>query len=353
MATALFTRWFQTQVFAPDFRTHLLPTSGGLAPHQAQTVLHDYIRLRNRFIPYVHSVGPAPARTPKPLSYAAFLRNGGKMPAYAFGPSLWVCPAPATQKGDWRVVLPDGGRWFDFWTGASFAGGDILRVPCSPDRMPMFVKAGSILPLAALAADGELLPDGHEIRVYPGADGQFIWRDPGSAAITLGWNDAEHTLHFAGSDRFLTCRDLDVVVVRPGRGVGLRSPARPDVPVRYDGRPQSLRTAHPPAKPAAPKGLLIHVQGRLAHARWQEPCAGVLYRLKQAGGPGMRREDIASILATPEHTFEIPEGEEPFHCMVTAMNAGGESAPSAAVPVCALHPHAPRPAPVQTMRRVG
>ncbi len=351
MATALFTRWFQTQVFSPDFRTSFLPSPGRPAPHEGQLILHEYLRLRQRFECYVDSVASMHARGAASLSYAAFLRSAGKVPAYAFGPSLWICPAPVDPREDWPVTLPAGTRWFDFWTGASFAGGEILRLPNSPDRLAIFVKAGSILPLAALGTDGQVMADGHEIRVYPGSDGCFTWHEKGSPALSLAWDDKQHSLKVTGAAAG-KCRDFEAVVVRPGRGVGLRPATRPDATVRFDGRAQTIRTPFPPGRPAAPKGLLIRVEGRVAHACWQEPCAGVFYRLKQAGRPGKCTEDIASVLDVPEHTFEIPNFEDTFHCFVTAMNAGGESDPSPAVPVSAIRPRAPRSTSLPNMLRV-
>lgn len=353
MATALFTRWFQIQVLAPDFRVPFSadPSAPHGGPHPSQTVLHDFIRLRRRLAPYVESTPETIVAAAAP-DYGAFARVGGRVAPYAFGPAIRVCPAPVLTEGGWRVTLPAGGRWFDFWTGASFAGGDIVRVPAPIERLPLFVRAGSIIPLAPLGADDAASTGPCEIRIYPGADGKLAWRTP-TGTVPLTWDDHARTLRAEAARAARRCMDFELVVVRPGRGVGLRGPTRADATVRYDGDTQEIRSAPPPARPAAPVGLMIRVEGSRAHARWQEPSAGVLYRLKRVSDTGEYHEDIASVLPGPEHSFSLASDETPFHCSVTAMNAGGESDPSPIVPVAAIRPRAPRTTRLGDLRQTG
>ena len=101
--------------------------------------------------------------------------------------------------------LPKGAAWYDFWTNKSFKGGQNVTLVTSFDRVPMFVRAGSILPLGPeMQSVGEKAWDQLEIRVYPGADGSFVlYEDEGDgynyekgaySTITFSWNDKARKL---------------------------------------------------------------------------------------------------------------------------------------------------------------
>jgi len=101
--------------------------------------------------------------------------------------------------------LPKGADWYDFWTGKSYKGGQNVTLETTLDRVPMFVRAGSILPLGPeMQYTGEKSWDNLEVRVYPGADGTFtLYEDEGDnynyekgsyATITFQWNDRARTL---------------------------------------------------------------------------------------------------------------------------------------------------------------
>jgi alpha-D-xyloside xylohydrolase len=111
----------------------------------------------------------------------------------------WAATKTATK------YLPKGARWYDFWTGKSYQGGQTVTLQTALDRVPMFVRAGSILPLAPeMQYVGEKAWDQLEIRIYPGADGSFLlYEDEGDsyqyekgayATIAFLWNDATSTL---------------------------------------------------------------------------------------------------------------------------------------------------------------
>jgi alpha-D-xyloside xylohydrolase len=111
----------------------------------------------------------------------------------------WSASKTATK------YLPKGTTWYDFWTGQTYKGGQTVTIPTPLDRVPMFVRAGSILPLAPeMQYVGEKTWDQLEIRVYPGADGSFLlYEDEGDsyqyekgvyATIPFQWNNATRTL---------------------------------------------------------------------------------------------------------------------------------------------------------------
>ena len=135
---------------------------------------------------------------------------------FMLGPSLLVCPvtepmyygpdsAPLAVEKKWRCYLPAGCDWYDFWDGVRYAGGQEVAVDAPLDRMPLFVRAGAILPMARGLQYADQPPEGPlEIRAYPGADGVFTLYDDdgdgygyerGAYTLTrLTWNDGERRL---------------------------------------------------------------------------------------------------------------------------------------------------------------
>jgi len=92
---------------------------------------------------------------------------------YMFGPSILVAPVTAAGVTSRSVYLPSG-LWYDFWTGQAIPGGQTISAAAPYDHIPLYVKAGSILPLGpANAQYAAQAVNPTEIRVYPGADGRF------------------------------------------------------------------------------------------------------------------------------------------------------------------------------------
>jgi alpha-D-xyloside xylohydrolase len=151
------------------------------------------------------------------------------------------------------VYLPAGARWADFWTGASHAGGQTIVADAPIETLPLFVRAGSMLPLGPeLQYATEKPADPIELRVYPGADGRFtLYEDENDgyayekgvhATIGLLWNDARRQLTLdERQGRFpgmLERRTFRVVLVREGHGTGGEPTAAADRVVTYDGKRQ-------------------------------------------------------------------------------------------------------------------
>ena len=173
----------------------------------------------------------------------------------------WRTPsriAAATDKPNTVVetYLPAGAEWFDFWTNERHAGDHTVAQDAPLDRMPLFVRAGSILPLGPVVQHVNEKPDAPlEIRVYPGADASFtLYEDDnetyayetGAFATTkLSWDDASGTLTIGrrqGSYPGLSPRrEFRVVLARPGQGVGVEPVAVSDAVLIYEGKPLSIR----------------------------------------------------------------------------------------------------------------
>lgn len=224
----LYVRWLQFACFLPMFRSH-----GTDAPREIWNFgkpgdafydsIAKFIRLRYRLLPYVYSLAGSVWREDgmmvRPLLFE--FPNDPQAVAcsaeYMFGPSLLVCPvtepmrfAPGgkaiRREEVWTCYLPDGCEWIDFWDGVRYAGGQSVTVPAPLDRIPLFVKAGSILPMAEEGLQyADAAPEGPmEIRIYPGADAAFsLYEDAGDgygyergdySLTTLTWDDASRQI---------------------------------------------------------------------------------------------------------------------------------------------------------------
>ncbi len=224
----LYTRWLQYAVFLPMFRSH-----GTDAPREAWrfgekgTAFYDaiveYIRLRYRLLPYIYSVAAQVSLNSwtimraVALDFPHDLQTHDLADQYLFGPALMVCPVtkpmyydrnsePITGVEKSRTVyLPSGAGWYDFLTEAWFPGGKTVVVPAPLEVIPVFVRAGAIVPLSPVMQYVDEIPDApFEIRVYRGADGVFpLYEDEGDnynyergrfSMVTLRWDEARGEL---------------------------------------------------------------------------------------------------------------------------------------------------------------
>jgi len=123
---------------------------------------------------------------------------------FMLGRALLVCPVtepmyfdrgsvPLEREKTWTCYLPAGCDWYDFWTEERHAGGQTVTVDAPLDRIPLFVRAGSILPMAEGLQYADQKPEGPlEVRVYAGADGAFeLYDDAGDG---YGYENGEYTL---------------------------------------------------------------------------------------------------------------------------------------------------------------
>jgi alpha-D-xyloside xylohydrolase len=154
-----------------------------------------------------------------------------------------------------RTVYLPSTEWHDFWTGEQMRGGRIVTMPAPLDRIPVLVRAGTILPLGPHKQWHDEVPDNPlEVRVYPGSDGKFtLYEDAGDgyayergecATIHMTWDDSARTLTI-GDRRgsfpgMLMERKLRIVVVRPGNGVGIGVTEHGDGEVLYNGARAAL-----------------------------------------------------------------------------------------------------------------
>jgi alpha-glucosidase (family GH31 glycosyl hydrolase) len=127
---------------------------------------------------------------------------------YMFGPAFLV--APVTEQGATTrtVYLPAGADWYNYWTNQRVRGGQAIQVNAPIDTLPLFVRAGSILPLGEAIESTSQVQRIAKVRVYPGADADFrLYQDDGktyayekgeSLITVLHWNDATEKLSHEG-----------------------------------------------------------------------------------------------------------------------------------------------------------
>ncbi len=171
-----------------------------------------------------------------------------------FGPALLVNPVTEPAATDRRLYLP-AGKWYDFWSGSTREGGKSITDAAPLDRIPLFVRSGSILPLGPEVEWASQKPaDPIELRVYAGADGDFIlyedendnynYEKGAYATIPFHWDNAKQTLTIgARKGEFpgmLHTRTFRVVFAGENHGVGINPTDHPDKVVEYSGKPLSV-----------------------------------------------------------------------------------------------------------------
>ncbi len=286
----LYVRWMQYGLFCPVFRSH-----GADAPREiwqfgkkgepVYDAIEKQIRLRYRLLPYLYSTAWQVTSNNdsymRPL-FADFAHDKtvwDMTDEFMFGRSILAAPIVDPQfteekiirtdamtgwdrndvrgqKDDVRNVdftatktavkyLPKGTTWYDFWTNKQYKGGQRVTIETVLDRVPMFVRAGSILPLGPeMQWVGEKAWDNLELRIYPGADGSFtLYEDEGDSynyekgaysVILFSWNEKTRTLTIGdrqGSYPGMLLNRLFTVVLPDGK----------QQTVRYDGTKQTVR----------------------------------------------------------------------------------------------------------------
>ena len=224
----LYVRWFQYAAFLPMFRAHGTDTPReiwrfGNPDEPVYDTLAKFLRLRYRLMPYLYSLaGQVTQQDYTMLRILAFdFRHDPRTynidDEYMFGPAFLVCPVtqpmyfaansvPLHDVEKTRsVYLPRGGDWYDFWTGKCYAGGQTISADAPLETMPLYVRAGSIIPIGPeIQFTGDRPNAPIELWVYPGQDGAFtFYEDEGDnynyeqgkfATIHLAWNDSTRRL---------------------------------------------------------------------------------------------------------------------------------------------------------------
>ena len=277
----LYVRWIQFGAFCPMMRSHGTDAPReiyqfGKKGDEIYDAIDKYINLRYKLLPYIYSTSWDVTANQSTMMRALVMDFANDKDAldinneYMFGKSLLVCPVTTpmyskivvhdndtTKVGDFskiksvNVYLPKGTDWIDFWTGEILKGGQTLNKKTPIDIMPLFVKAGSILPIGPkVQFVTEKKWDNLEIRIYPGSDGEFtLYEDENDnydyekgiySTITFKWDNAKKTLTI--NDRkgsfpgMLAQHKFNIVRVENNKGVGINFGKIFDKAVIFNGK---------------------------------------------------------------------------------------------------------------------
>lgn len=207
-------RWVQTATFLPLMRIHgyVSDTEPWRYGKEAQRIITDYIRLRYRLFPYIYSEAAKVSlegytlMRPLVFDFSTDVTALEQRNEYMFGASLLINPVTDKGVSRWSTYLPEHtSGWYDFWTGKRYAGKQWIEVPVDMEKMPVFVKAGSILPMGV---DRQTVSEKKEapitLMVYPGENASFtLYEDEGTnyncesgaySLIRFQWDEKKHRL---------------------------------------------------------------------------------------------------------------------------------------------------------------
>jgi alpha-D-xyloside xylohydrolase len=259
----ILTRWFQWGAFNVIFRLHGYQTE--TEPWKYGEVVEGNMRsmlnLRYRLMPYIYSEAWQVSRNASTMMRPLIMDFGKDTMAirqayqYMFGKSMLVAPVTKAGITETDVYLPAAAGWFDFWTGRRFNGAQTIKTAAPLDKIPVFVKAGSIIPLGKLMQHtGEKAMDTLEIRVYKGDNAVFnLYEDEGDnynyekgkySLIPFKWNEKTQALtigamqnNYAGA---LRKRVFRIVWVSEGKAVG-SAEAASDKVITYTGKTIAIK----------------------------------------------------------------------------------------------------------------
>ena len=226
----LFVRWFQWGTFQPVMRAHGERMHNEVWSYgkQAEPILEKYLRLRYQLLPYTYSLAYSTYKTGAPFMRALFMdfpndpQVADITDEYMFGPAFLVAPVVEQGATSRKVYLPAGSDWYNYWTNERLRGGQIITADAPIDTLPLFVRAGSIVPLGSPILSADQAQSITSVRVYPGANADFtLFSDDGityayekgaSSITKLHWDDSVHQLKHEGPAAW-TGPDSEIVEV--------------------------------------------------------------------------------------------------------------------------------------------
>lgn len=221
-----------------------------------------YIRMRYKLLPYIYSHQYQVVKNQKtlmtalPMMFKDDVQCRNQKYQYMFGDAMLVCPVVSDGQTISNNYLPQGQQWIDFWTGKTLEGGKTYTKQANLDIIPLYVKAGSILPWGPdVQYSTEKQWDNLELRVYPGADGEFtLYEDENDnynyekgaySLIPMQWDNASRTLTIGarqgnGFEGMLQKRTFNVVLVNELNGTGDAHSTTYSATIEYDGNEVSV-----------------------------------------------------------------------------------------------------------------
>lgn len=295
----LYVRWLQFGAFTPMMRSHGtdIPReiyNFGIKGEIIYDAIVKTIDLRYSLLPYIYSAAWDITNSQSTMMRALVMDFNDKKVVdmnneYLFGKSILVAPivnaqytpetivksneetgwnkdndangakaqaVTFTQAKSTKVYLPEGTTWYDFWTNEKMNGGQEIEKATTIDEIPLYIKSGSIIPFGPKVQYAtEKKWDKLEIRVYPGANGEFtLYEDENDnynyekgaySTITFKWNEQTKTLtvgkrkgDFKG---MIKNRTFNIILVTKEKGTGMANTANFDKTISYDGKEKSVK----------------------------------------------------------------------------------------------------------------
>ena len=255
-------RWYQFGAFVPLFRVHgQFPFREiyNIAPesHPAYKSMLYYNKLRYRLMPYIYSLAGNSYQKDNTImrglvmDFPTDIKAGNLNDAFLFGPSLLVNPVYKYKERTRNVYLPEGQGWYDLYTGKYFKGGQEINAVAAYEKIPVYVKEGSIIPTGPeLQYTSEKPADPLTLFVYTGKDATFsLYEDEGTnynyekgAFSSIGFTYTESTNSLTISDRkgsfdgMLKDRAIRIIVIKPKAPKGLNFTSKADHTLTYSGK---------------------------------------------------------------------------------------------------------------------
>lgn len=254
------TRWFQFGAFCPLFRSHgqypfreIFNIAPKGSPAYASMLYYD--KLRYKLMPYIYSIAGSAYVNDYTLMRGLAMDFGTDASvknindAYMFGPSLLINPVYTYKATSRDVYLPAGQGWYDLYSGKYFEGGQAITADAPYERMPVFVKAGSIIPTGPdIQYTNEKPAETITLYIYTGKDAAFnLYEDEGTnynyeqgkySIIPINYNEQTKTLTIGkrkgGFAGMINKRTFKVVVFSPGKAVSIDND-KPVKTVSYSG----------------------------------------------------------------------------------------------------------------------
>ncbi len=229
----LYARWFEWATFQPVMRAHGERKENEVWSFgdQATPILEKYLRLRYQLIPYTYSLAYKTYQTGAPFMRALFMdfphdvKVANISDEYMFGPALLVAPVTDQGATSREVYLPSGSDWYNYWTNERLHGGQTVNVAAQIDTIPLFVRAGSIVPVGTSILSTDQPQAIANVVVYPGADADFtLFADDGDTyayekgkcSITqLHWDEKSQRLSRTGAPAWSGSDAAVVKVISP------------------------------------------------------------------------------------------------------------------------------------------
>ncbi|WP_449436705.1 glycoside hydrolase family 31 protein [Pedobacter steynii] len=260
-------RWYQFGAFVPLFRVHgQFPFREiyNIAPegHPAYKSMLYYNKLRYRLMPYIYSIAGNTYHHDYTMmrglmmDFPQDLKASNLSDAFLFGPSLLINPVYKYKERNREVYLPLGQGWYDLYTGKYFNGGQTIKADAPYEKMPVYVKEGSIVPTGPeLQYTSEKPADPITLFVYTGKNASFsLYEDEGTnynyekgAFATIDFNYDEKTKTLTVGSRkgsfkgMQDSRTFKIVVITPKSAKALDFNQKASHTLTYSGKAITIK----------------------------------------------------------------------------------------------------------------